>query len=116
VAVQLQALVHPGFITETGHARLPQLVRYLQAAQRRLEALPAGAHRDRDGMVVLTRVQTEHAALLGALAPERRHDAEVIELRWMLEELRVSLFAQSLRTAYPISEKRIYKAMDAIAR
>jgi len=116
VAVQLQALVHLGFITETGHARLPQLVRYLQAAQRRLEALPAGAHRDRDGMVVLTRVQAEHAALLGALAPDRRHDAEVIELRWMLEELRVSLFAQSLRTAYPISEKRIYKAMDAIAR
>jgi len=116
VAAQLQALVHPGFIAETGAARLPQLVRYLQAAQRRLEALPAGAHRDRDAKVVLARVQAEHAALLAALAPERREDADVSELRWMLEELRVSLFAQSLRTAYPISEKRIYKAFDAIAR
>ena len=116
VAVQLQALVHPGFITEMGYTRLPHLVRYLQAAQRRLVALPASAHRDRDAMVALARVQAEHAALLGALAPDRRHDADVTELRWMIEELRVSLFAQSLRTAYPISEKRIYKAMDAIAR
>jgi len=116
VVTQLQTLVYPGFIVETGHARLAQLMRYLQAAQRRLQALPASAHRDRDAMVVLARVQAEHAALLAALAPERREDADVSELRWMIEELRVSLFAQSLRTAYPISEKRIYKAFDAVPR
>ena len=116
VAVQLQGLVYPGFIAAGGQARSPHLARYLQAAQRRLESLPASAQRDRDAMVVLARVQAEHAALLTALAPERRHDPDVSELRWMIEELRVSLFAQTLGTAYPISEKRIYKAFDAIGR
>jgi ATP-dependent helicase HrpA len=116
VAAQLQALVHPGFVAEIGPRRLPDVVRYLQAASRRLSSLPGSAPRDRDGLVVLGRVNAEHAALLAALAPERHADPDVAELRWMVEELRVSLFAQSLRTAYPISEKRIYKAFDTVPR
>jgi ATP-dependent helicase HrpA len=59
------------------------------------------------------RVEQERASLLAALPPARRTDADVVELRWMLEELRVSLFAQQLGTPAPISEKRIYRAMDA---
>ncbi len=116
VAAQLQALVHPSFIAETGQSRLRDVQRYLRAALRRLQALPASAARDRDGMVVVHRVRQEYAALLSELAPERRTDPDVVELRWMIEELRVSLFAQGLGTAYPISEKRIYKAMDGIVR
>ena len=49
-------------------------------------------------------------------ASVRRDDPDVAEIRWMLEELRVSLFAQALGTAYPVSEKRILKAMDAVER
>ncbi|WP_127783356.1 ATP-dependent RNA helicase HrpA [Rhodococcus sp. X156] len=114
VAQQLADLVHAGFVTEVGQRRLPDLARYLTAAQRRLESLPGSANRDRDAMVVLNRVRTEHAQLLASLSPDRHDDPDVAELRWMIEELRVSLFAQTLRTAYPISEKRIYKAMDAL--
>ena len=58
-------------------------------------------------------VEQEHAAWLAGLRPERRADPDVREVRWMLEELRVSLFAQQLGTPYPVSEKRIYRAMDA---
>jgi ATP-dependent helicase HrpA len=116
VTAQLVDLVHPGFVAETGQARLGDLVRYLQAALRRVQSLPASAVRDRAAMVVLTRVRAEHAALLTALAPELRDDPDVVELRWMVQELRVSLFAQTLRTAYPVSEQRVYRAMDAIPR
>ncbi|MGZ4745305.1 MAG: DUF3418 domain-containing protein, partial [Oryzihumus sp.] len=52
--------------------------------------------------------------LLASLPPTRRAADDVRDLRWMVEELRVSLFAQTLGTAYPVSEKRIYKAMDAV--
>jgi ATP-dependent helicase HrpA len=64
----------------------------------------------------MARVQTveqEHAAWLSGLRPERRSAPDVQVVRWMLEELRVSLFAQQLGTPAPISEKRIYRAMDA---
>ena len=116
VAAQLAALVHPGFIAETGQARLVDVVRYLQGAQRRLESLPGSAVRDRAGMVVLERVRAELAALLAALPPERRDDPDVVELGWMVHELRISLFAQTLRTPYPVSEQRIYKVLDAVPR
>jgi ATP-dependent helicase HrpA len=116
VGAQLGALVHPGFVAETGQARLVDVVRYLKGAQRRLESLPGSAPRDRVGMVVLGRVQAERTALVAALPPERRDDPDVLELGWMEQELRISLFAQTLRTPYPISEKRIYAALDAVPR
>jgi ATP-dependent helicase HrpA len=58
-------------------------------------------------------VEQEHAAWLAGLRPHRRSAPDVQAVRWMLEELRVSLFAQQLGTPAPISEKRIYRAMDA---
>ncbi len=101
---QLAALVFPGFVTAAGAARLPDLVRYLRGIERRLEKLPNDWERDRIGMTRVAEVVRE----LGTLpdSPGAR------DLRWMVEELRVSLFAQPLRTAYPVSEKRIYRAMD----
>jgi len=116
VAAQLAGLVYPGFVAAIGVVRLADVLRYLRAALYRVQALPGSAARDRAGMVVLDRVQAEHRALVAALAPERRADPDVLEVRWMIEELRVSLFAQTLRTPYPISEQRIYKAVDALAR
>jgi ATP-dependent helicase HrpA len=58
-------------------------------------------------------VQRARTEFLDRLRPEDREAEAVIRLRWMVEELRVSLFAQSLGTAYPISEERIYRAIDA---
>nr|WP_245645412.1 ATP-dependent RNA helicase HrpA [Pseudonocardia acaciae] len=109
---QLAALVYPGFVSATGAARLPDLARYLRAASRRLETLPREPARDRTWMATVHEVRAAYDELLAALPPDRALDPEVTEIRWMIEELRVSFFAQGLRTRYPVSEKRIYRILD----
>jgi ATP-dependent helicase HrpA len=59
-------------------------------------------------------VQAEYDDLLGALPAHRRDAPEVQEIRWMIEELRVSLFAQDLKTRYPVSAVRVFRAIDAL--
>ena len=110
---QLQALVHPGFVTETGKDRLRDLVRYLRAAHRRLEVLRQDPARDTARMQRVQTVERARQEFVDRLRPDERAAEQVVRLRWMVEELRVSLFAQTLGTAYPISEERIYRAMDA---
>lgn len=116
VSHQLDDLVFPGFIAEWGSVRLRELPRYLEAARLRLEALPAAANRDRQGMVELDRVHAAYDKLVDALPETRKGGRDIIEIWWMIEELRVSLFAQQLGTPYPISAKRIEKAMDTARR
>ncbi len=111
---QLRALVRPGFVADTGFGRLRHLERYLRAMRVRQDKVPGEVARDAERSAVVERVEHERAGLLAELPPARRTDPDVVELRWMVEELRVSLFAQTLGTAHPVSEKRIYKAMDAI--
>jgi ATP-dependent helicase HrpA len=111
---QLTGLVYPGFVTRTGAARLPDLVRYLRGLQHRLERLPERPGRDREAMSRLDPVVAAHEDLLASLPPARRAAPEVVRLRWMIEELRVGLFAQTIRTAYPVSDKRVLKAIDEI--
>ncbi|RDI42757.1 ATP-dependent RNA helicase HrpA [Nocardia mexicana] len=114
VTHQLDELVFPGFIREFGSTRLRELPRYLQAAALRLESLPASADRDRRGTAELDRVHAAYQRLLDALPEARRTAPDVTEIWWMTEELRVSLFAQQLGTPYPVSAKRIEKAIAAV--
>ncbi|MDE9366126.1 ATP-dependent RNA helicase HrpA [Luteipulveratus sp. YIM 133132] len=114
VRAQLDHLVYPGFVAGTGLARLRDLDRYLRAALERLDKAPADMARDQERAEVVRRVEQEREDLLAELPAARRSEPAVVELRWMVEELRVSLFAQRLGTAYPVSEKRVYKAMDAV--
>ncbi|WP_280504377.1 DUF3418 domain-containing protein, partial [Nocardia farcinica] len=116
VRAQLGELVFPGFVSEFGSARLREVPRYLRAARARLEALPASAVRDRQGMVEVDRAMAAYDRLLRALPENRRTAPEVVEIWWMIEELRVSLFAQKLGTPYPVSAKRIEKAIAAVRR
>ena len=116
VREQRESLLFPGFVTELGSKRLRELPRYLAAASLRLESLPGSAQRDRVGMDALDRVYAAYDRMLSALPEERRGDDDVNEILWKIEELRVSLFAQSLGTAIPVSEKRVLKAIDAIRR
>ncbi|WP_433612362.1 ATP-dependent RNA helicase HrpA [Prescottella agglutinans] len=116
VREQRESLLFPGFVTELGARRLKDLPRYLAAASMRLESLPASAGRDRVGMDALDRVYAAYDRMLSALPEERRGDDDVNEVLWKIEELRVSLFAQTLGTAIPVSEKRVLKAIDAIRR
>ncbi|MGW8636732.1 ATP-dependent RNA helicase HrpA [Streptomyces sp. NPDC055793] len=112
---QLDALVKPGFVTEAGIRRLPDLMRYLVAADRRLQQMPTGAQRDTSRMEKVHEMRDEYAWLLEQLPQGRPVPQQVREVRWMIEELRVSYFAHALGTAFPVSDKRIVKAIDALA-
>src|SRR5829696_980395 len=112
---QVAALVGPGFVAATGRRRLADVRRYLAAAAYRLDRLPGDAARDAARMARVQAVQAELDSFTAGLPPGRREADEVRQLRWMVEELRVSLFAQSLGTPYPVSEQRIYRAMDQLA-
>lgn len=111
VAEQRDSLLFPGFVTALGTVRMKELHRYLAAAVARLEALPASASRDSVGMEVLDRVYGALEQATAMLPPERQEGPATDAILWMIEELRVSLFAQSLGTAGPISEKRILNAI-----
>jgi len=111
---QLFGLIQPGFVTATGSRHLADLPRYLKAIGRRLEKLPTNSARDRDWMDQVAEVRAEYDDLLASLPPDRRDEEGVREVRWMIEELRVSLFAQDLRTPYPISDVRLYRILDAL--
>ncbi|MFJ3440206.1 ATP-dependent RNA helicase HrpA [Streptomyces sp. NPDC086081] len=112
---QLDALVKPGFVTEAGVRRMPDLMRYLVAADRRLQQMPTNVQRDTTRMEKVKEMQDEYAWLLEQMPQGRPVPRQVLDVRWMLEELRVSYFAHALGTAYPVSDKRIVKAIDALA-
>ncbi len=103
---QLDTLVHPGFVTATGAARLPDVTRYLRGIELRLDKLPARVQRDADWMAQV------HDVAAGAEVLVEGEDSE--RVRWMIEELRVGLFAQELRTAHPVSPQRILRAIDEL--
>ncbi|HEY5852905.1 MAG TPA: ATP-dependent RNA helicase HrpA [Aldersonia sp.] len=113
---QLDNLVFDGFVCDLGAARLRELPRYLEAVLVRLDALPSGAARDRSVMAVLDRVYAAYDRLLTSLPEPRRGQPSVVAISWLIEELRVSLFAQQLGTPMPVSEKRIERAIAAAGR
>lgn len=114
IRAQLGSLVAPGFVTTAGAARLADLTRYLTAIARRLDRLPHSPQADRDRLQRVRAVQAAYDELLAALSPARAAAADVRDIGWMIEELRVSLWAQQLGTARPVSEQRIYRAIDAV--
>ncbi|MBK6870228.1 MAG: ATP-dependent RNA helicase HrpA [Kineosporiaceae bacterium] len=111
---QTKSLINNGFVAEVGASRLPDLVRYLRGIAHRLAKAPENVNADRGRMDRVRAMQDEYVAVLDELPPSRRHEADVHAVRWMLEEFRLSLFAQNVGTAYPISEQRILKALDAL--
>ncbi|MGW1741825.1 ATP-dependent RNA helicase HrpA [Nocardia sp. NPDC001965] len=113
---QLAELLFAGFVSEWGPARLRELPRYLRAAGVRLAALPGSAGRDRQAMVDVDTALTDYDRLLARLPEGRRHAPDITEIWWMIQELRVSLFAQKVGTPNPVSTKRIQKAVAAVRR
>jgi ATP-dependent helicase HrpA len=115
VRAQLDGLIRPGFVADTGLARLPDLARYLRAMLIRLER---AATNPREAVLqeAIDSVEAAYADLLDALPAQRRKGTDVTDLGWLIEELRVSLFAQGLGTARPVSEKRVRAAIAAVAR
>ena len=101
---QVGRLVHRGFVSEMGAAQLAQLPRYLQAVQVRLDKLADSPGRDRLAMDRIVAVEEAYLNRVAAIPQGRPPDAGLVAVRWMLEELRVSLWAQQLGTPYPVSE------------
>ncbi|MGN5731879.1 ATP-dependent RNA helicase HrpA [Arthrobacter psychrochitiniphilus] len=111
VRQQLELLVYPGFVAKTGFAQLSALPRYLSAIEKRLEKLPSNVTRDGQSMAAVQRLEDEYDDAMAALLPGQRSTAGLEHVRWMIEELRVSLFAVELGTAYSVSEKRVRVAL-----
>jgi ATP-dependent helicase HrpA len=112
VKSQLEQLVFRGFVARTGYAQLSQLPRYLAAIEKRLEKLPGNVQRDALHMAMVQGLEDDYDDAVSALLPGRRAGAELTQVRWMIEELRVSLFAVELGTAYSVSEKRIRAVLN----
>jgi len=115
---QLGRLVHDGFVAEAGPTQLARYPTYLRALSDRRFRLDEGAGavaRDRQLMDRIADVQDAYLHQVEALPPGRPPGERLRRVRWMLEEYRVSLWAQQLGTPYPVSDQRIRKALDGAA-
>ncbi len=112
---QLQGLVHKRFIAETEYSQLAHFPRYLKAMNVRLEKLRGNPARDAQLMAEWQTAATQFQRTVKN-QPLKNLDPRMIEFRWMLEELRVSLFAQELRTPMPVSSKRLQKVWESMLR
>ncbi|MGR5297599.1 ATP-dependent RNA helicase HrpA [Vibrio mediterranei] len=113
IKAQIEGLIFKGFATECGWKRLPDILRYLKAIEKRMEKLPIDPNRDRMHMLKVESVTQDYKELLNKIPKGMKIPENVKEIRWMLEELRVSYFAQQLGTPYPVSDKRVLNAIDA---
>nr|PRI46220.1 ATP-dependent RNA helicase HrpA [Haemophilus influenzae] len=104
---QLAGLVYQGFVQKSGYDRLPDLQRYLQAVDKRIDKLAQDVNRDRAAMLRVEQVQQAYQQLLAKLPKSKPISDEIAEIHYMIEELRVSLFAQQLGTKYQVSDKRV---------
>ncbi|MCB1771465.1 MAG: DUF3418 domain-containing protein, partial [Candidatus Competibacteraceae bacterium] len=113
---QLAHLVYPGFLSQTPSEWLPHLPRYLRAIAVRLRKLRQAPDKDRQRCGDIIRLWTNCTRQLERNAERERHDPELIRLRWLLEELRVSQFAQELKTVTPVSVKRLEEQWRKLKR
>ncbi|MGC7589388.1 ATP-dependent RNA helicase HrpA [Bisgaard Taxon 46] len=114
IKAQLSSLIYQGFVQKTGYARLNDLQRYLQGIDKRIDKLLQDVNRDRAAMLRVEQVNQAYQQLLAKLPKSKPHSDEVKEIPYMIEELRVSLFAQQLGTKYPISDKRILNTIKEL--
>ncbi len=112
IAAQLQRLVSKRFVADTPYAQLQHLPRYLKAIVMRLDKLKADSGRDAARMAEARGAEARWLKRVVEL--KGRRDVRLDEYRWLLEELRVSLFAQELRTPQPVSAKRLEKAWQQL--
>jgi ATP-dependent helicase HrpA len=113
---QLGHLIYKGFLAATPWEQLAHLPRYLQAMQLRLEKFNANQARDMQRGAEVAALWTRWEAEQEKWRKEGRDPAPLADFRWQIEELRVSLFAQELRTPYPVSVKRLEKAWAELTR
>ncbi|WNC70213.1 ATP-dependent RNA helicase HrpA [Thalassotalea nanhaiensis] len=104
---QLETLVFKGFVSKSGVDKLDNIVRYLKGILRRMEKLPIDPNQDRLKMIEVQKAEELYTALLLQQPKNKPTNSDIVEIKWMIEEFRVSVFAQNLGTSLPISLKRI---------
>ncbi|GHU15592.1 hypothetical protein FACS189441_7480 [Betaproteobacteria bacterium] len=114
IEAQTKRLMSKNFIEDTPFERLQHFPRYLKAAQMRLDKLKNDPARDARALAEYQPLWTQYERRARELAKQNRHDKELEQFRWLLEELRVSLFAQELKTPVPVSVKRLQKMWEGI--
>ena len=113
---QLQGLVHKRFLIDNDYTQLAHFPRYLKAINIRLEKLRADPARDAKLMAEWQQAAALYLRSARAGSAGKNTDPKLVQFRWMLEELRVSLFAQELRTPMPVSAKRLQKIWESMQR
>ncbi|MGB9988756.1 ATP-dependent RNA helicase HrpA [Pseudoduganella rhizocola] len=113
---QLKGLVHKRFLADNEFSQLAHFPRYLKAMNVRLEKLRADSARDAKAMAEWHQAAQPYLRVARDKSAGKNTDPRLVEYRWMLEELRVSLFAQELRTPMPVSVKRLFKVWEAMQR
>ncbi|MBY6062444.1 ATP-dependent RNA helicase HrpA [Microbacterium esteraromaticum] len=113
IRTQLAGLIRPGFVSSTGVERLNHLPRYLDGMLDRLKTLSNEPGKDRTRMTEYERMQKAFEDAGGTIPLPADAPAALVEVRWLLEEYRISVFAQRLGTAQPVSPQRIMKALTA---
>ena len=112
---QLQHLIYPGFISQTPSEWLVHLPRYLKAIELRLDKLRYAPDKDRQRLGEIARLWQEYKHRIAHNSERGIIDPELQQFRWMLEELRVSQFAQELKTTVPVSVKRLEAQWQKVA-
>jgi ATP-dependent helicase HrpA len=116
ICVQLQRLVYKGFFSATPWEQLQHLPRYLKAMSIRLDKFPANPERDEKHAASIAELAKLYQERSDKLRKAGGNEPSLEDFRWQIEELRVSLFAQELRTPFPVSVKRLRKIWEAIGR
>ena len=114
VGSQIDALVHLGFLASTPVEQLREYPRYFMAIEQRLEKYPRQQAQDSSWSDMLGMWWQRYTDKQALFSSQHKSSEALAKFRWMLEELRVSLFAQTLGTRYPVSEKRLAKAWQEI--
>ena len=104
---QNELLVFKGFVSDSGIEKLDDIIRYLKGILRRLEKLPIDPNQDRLKLIEVDKAVDKYNSVLSAQRKDKPIEQDILATKWMIEELRISLFAQNLGTAQPISLKRI---------
>nr|WP_084419091.1 ATP-dependent RNA helicase HrpA [Photobacterium sp. J15] len=112
IKAQIEGLIFKGFATECGWRKLPDILRYMKAIERRMEKLPIDPNKDRMHILKIESVVSDYKELLNKIPKGQPVPKKVRDIRWMIEELRVSYFAQQLGTPYPVSDKRVRNAIN----
>jgi len=115
VKQQSEHLIFKGFVNASGIEKLDDIIRYLKGILRRLEKLPIDPNQDRIKLIEIHKAVDKFKSVLSTQRKDKPIEQEILATKWMIEELRISLFAQNLGTAQPVSLKRIINHLKSFS-